>query len=87
MDIKKLIDLIKGLYKQTKIEQSEFRQELKDIITILNKEVVTPPQFRVREGLESLGANYYCKCGVMFPYWEDEDDRTPYCGNCGQKLI
>ena len=56
-------------------------------IKSLEKQVACPPRDILRDRHESLGKNYYCKCGVMFPGWHDERGRTNYCGNCGQKLM
>ena len=56
-------------------------------IEALEKQIPKPPEYKVHEKYPTLGKDYYCQeCGVLFASWEDENGRTNYCGNCGQRL-
>ena len=46
-----------------------------------------PPENKVHPNHPGLGRGHYCtRCSAFFPYWDDENGRTNFCGNCGQRL-
>jgi hypothetical protein len=53
-------------------------------VKALKKQVTFYPIKGINKNYPQLGTNYYCKCGAMFVGWEN--NKTKYCGNCGQKL-
>ena len=68
----------------------DFNKEVADAFflgaTMLEKEIVKPPEFTVNRFHPILGKAHYCQCGVMLLNWDDRSQQTNYCGNCGQKL-
>lgn len=63
----------------------QLNQIVKDnkLVVALEKQIPTPPEYKVHEKYQTLGYNHYCKCGEMFScLW----NITNYCKNCGQKL-
>lgn len=63
------------------------KEQFADVISAIEKQIPKPPVNKVDEKCAELGRCYFCQsCGVMFVGWEFPNNRTNYCGNCGQKL-